>query len=69
MTEDSLLNLLRSAMPPVTTAVPSRDLWPLVVQRSGDGRRWSWVDVALALGAAVTLMARPELFLLLAYHL
>ena len=68
MTEDSLPNLLRSAMPPVATAVPSRDLWPLVVQRSEDWRRWSWVDLALALGVAVALMARPELFVLLAYH-
>jgi hypothetical protein len=55
-------------MPPVTTALPSRDLWPLVVQRREDGRRWSWLDVALALGVAAILVARPELLLLLAYH-
>ena len=71
MTEDThLVNLLRSAMPPVGEAAsPSRDLWPLVATRHQAGTTWSWLDVGLAVGVAITLLARPDWFVLVAYHL
>ena len=69
MTEDTrLLALLRSAVPPVVSAGPSRDVWSLVVKRSQERPKWSWLDVALAAGGAIALLIRPDLVMLLAYH-
>lgn len=70
MTDDSrLLALVRSAVPtPLVTAVPSRDLWPLVVKRSEERPKWSWLDVGLATGVAIALAIWPDVLLRLAYH-
>jgi len=69
MTEETrLVALLRSAVPPVVTAGPSRDLWPLVVKRSEERPKWPWFDVALAAGVGVAFLMRPDLLVLLAYH-
>ena len=69
MTEDSrLLTLVRSAVPPVLTRVPSRDPWPCVVKRSQERPKWSSLDVGLATGVAMALPIWPDLLLLLAYH-
>lgn len=69
MTEDTrVLALLRSAIPPVATAAPSRDMWPRIVKRSRDRPKWSWLDVGLGVGVATALVVRPDLLLLLAYH-
>jgi hypothetical protein len=69
MTQDSHLHAaLRSALPPVGTTGPSRDLWPRLVARSQASRTWPWIDIGLAAAAAVTLLLRPDLFVLLAYH-
>ena len=45
MTQDSHLHAaLRSALPPVGTTGPSRDLWPRLVARSQASRTWPWLD-------------------------
>ena len=69
MTEDTrVVALLRSAVPPVVTAGPSRDMWPLLVKRSQERPKWSWFDVGLAAGVSIALLIRPDLLMLLAYH-
>lgn len=69
MTPDSrVVALLRSAIPPVAPAGPARDMWPLVVSRSQQRPKWSWLDFGLAAGAALALWTRPDLLMLLAYY-
>jgi len=69
MTQDTrLLALLRSAVPPVVTAAPSHDLWPLVVKRGQERSRWWWLDVGLAAGVAIALLIRPDLLIPLTYY-
>jgi len=70
MTDDERLGrLLRSALPPVATRGPSRDLWPVVVRRSRAPVAWSWVDVGLAAVVTIVLALFPNWLWLLAYHL
>jgi hypothetical protein len=70
MTDDERLErLLRSALRPVATPGPSRDLWPLVVERSRSPVAWSWLDVGLAVVVATVLLLFPNWLWLLAYHL
>lgn len=69
MTDDTrILDLLRSAVPPVSAAGPLRDMWPPIVERSRDSHQWSWLDVGLGAGIAIALVMRPDLLMLLAYH-
>ena len=69
MTDDvELAAILRSALPPLIPAAPSRDLWPLIMKQDRAGLKWSWLDVGLAAGAATALWMRPELLALLAFH-
>ena len=69
MTDDrSVQSLLRSALPPATTQMPSRDLWPLVVNRISAPVRWSWLDISLAAVVAMALFKFPECLLPLAFH-
>jgi hypothetical protein len=67
--DDRLRQLLRSALPPVATADPSRDLWPSIVQRSRAHPRWSLTDLSVAAVIAIVFMAFPKWFWFLAYHL
>ncbi len=67
--QDRLANLLRSALPPTTTREPSRDLWPLVLERSQMRPVWSWLDLGLAAALALVFFAFPRLLLVLVYHL
>lgn len=67
--EDRLERLLRSALPPLTASGPSRDLWPLVVERNQAASAWSWIDVGLAAALVLVLLAFPRLLLVLVYHL
>jgi hypothetical protein len=70
MTDDlSVQSLWRSAFPPATTQMPSRDLWPLVVDRISAPVRLSWLDISVAAGVAIALFRFPEWLLLLAFHL
>lgn len=69
MIEDTrLLILVRSAVRPVVTTVPSRDLWPRVVKRCRERPKWSWLDGGLAACVTIALLMRPDVLLLLAYH-
>jgi hypothetical protein len=63
-----LAALLRSAMPPVRASAPSRDLWPLVARGGRQHASWSWLDLALAAGVAASVIAWPDMLILLAYH-
>lgn len=70
MTDENRLEyLLRSALPPAPASGPSRDLWPLVVNRIQAPPRWSWIDAGLAAVVTIALLMFPEWILLLAYHL
>jgi ABC-type phosphate transport system auxiliary subunit len=70
MTDDDRVRaLLRAAAQPVTDARPTRDLWPLVVNRVEGGATWSWLDFGLAAAVTIALLMFPNLLLLLAYHL
>ena len=67
--DDRLRNFLRTTLPPAAAQEPSRDLWPLVVDRFEARVAWSWLDIGLAAIVAILLMMFPKCFLLLAYHL
>ena len=68
MTDDTrLLELLRSAVPPVEAPTSSIDRWPLVVKRHRKRTEWSWLDAGLAAVVAATLLARPDWLVFLAY--
>ena len=70
MTDDGRLeDLLRSALRRPTGRGPSRDLWPLIVERSRAQAEWSWLDLAIAALVAVVLLMRPGWLWILAYHL
>lgn len=71
MTEDHRLeSLIRSALPPAPTTMPSHDLWPSLADRiAAPIVRWSWVDIALAAGVTIALFVFPQTLLPLAFHL
>ena len=56
---DRFEHLVRSAIPPVAAATPSRDLWPAIVNRGRAPARWSWLDLGVA-AAAVSLVMFPD---------
>ena len=69
MTEERLRDLLRSALPPTAGRRPSRDLWPLVVDRIQARGDWAWFDISLAAGVTIMLLIFPKALFVLAYHL
>jgi hypothetical protein len=73
MSDDRLKTLLRSAFPPPAGQKPSRDIWPLIVDRIEAPAERSWIDVCVAAGVVVgniiALVLFPRALLLLAYHL
>jgi hypothetical protein len=69
MNDDELQRLLRAAVCPTTPRSPSRDLWPLILERGRAPAGWSWLDVGVATMVAILLLLRPSWILLLAYHL
>jgi hypothetical protein len=70
MTDDQGLRmLLKTAMPPVRLGRPSRDLWPLVVERTSVAPRWTRADFSAAAIVVGALLLFPKWFWFLAYHL
>jgi len=70
MTErDALERLLRGALAPLASPVPSRDLWPLVLNRPRRPGREVWIDAGIAATTAITLARFPEWIWPLAFHL
>lgn len=67
MTDERLIALLREALPPVSAATPSRDLW-LAVAEHGHSARWSWIDLGIAGGVCAAFFWRPAWFVWLSYH-
>ena len=69
MNEDARLErMVRAALPPMTPAAPSHDLWASIVARGG-GRRPGWIDAAIAAMTVLALLRFPGSLWLLAYHL
>lgn len=66
---DRFERLLRAALPPTIAGAPGHELWTRVVDRLDAPRRWSWVDLSLAVFVAIMLSMFPEGLFLLAYHL
>jgi hypothetical protein len=69
ITDDALVARLRSAMPPSEFRRPSRDLWPRVRRSEPAGRGLMLIDLGLAAAVAACLIAFPQWFWVLAYHL
>jgi hypothetical protein len=69
MNDERLSQLLRTALPAVDAAAPSRDLWPDVVRRSEARVRITSTDWSVAAIVIVVLVLFPEWFWFLAYHL
>jgi hypothetical protein len=67
--EHSVPSLWRSVFPPATTQMPSRDLWPLVVNRISAPVQWSWLDFGVAAVVVIALFKFPEWLVVLAFHL
>ncbi len=67
--DTSLAAALRSALPPVGDAAPSRDLWPAIANRGRPPAKTLWLDAVLAAAAAIALLARPDWLMFLAFHL
>lgn len=67
--DDQLQRLLRTALPPIDSSAPPRDLWFELNGRLESRPRWSLFDTALAAGIAVTLLLIPETLFLIALHL
>jgi hypothetical protein len=70
MTDEQWHAWLRTAVPATSADAPIRDLWPDLARR-GNRRSipWSPIDIALAAGLAIVLLAFPRMVLALAYHL
>ena len=66
---DDLLRLVRSSLPPTKSLDPSRDLWPLLLERERPRQRVPWLDLGLGAVAAAAVMTVPNWFWLLLYHL
>ena len=69
MTDEECVALLQATIRPASDERPAADLWSAVRARTHAGPRWSWVDLAMAAAAAVTLAMNPQWLSLLAYHL
>jgi hypothetical protein len=65
--DERLVAFLRETLPPISTATPSRDLWPVIARRR-PRVNWSWVDLALAGGVCVAFLWQPGWFFWLSYH-
>ena len=60
--DEKLRELLRSAMPPVDSREPERDLWPRMLARlERRPARIPWWDFALAGAALAGLVVFPEM--------
>jgi hypothetical protein len=69
MTDQDLSRLLRTTSAPIAGEGPSRDLWPLVVDRIRARREFSRLDIGIAAVVTLLLLLFPKTALLLAYHL
>jgi hypothetical protein len=69
MTDEKLIRLLKAAVPPTRERRPSRDLWPLAIDRVRGPVRGYWLDIGLAAGVILALLLFPEYVPLLACHL
>jgi hypothetical protein len=68
--DERLKSLLRQALPPVHDEGPRRDLWPDTLRRiESHAAAMTWVDWAVAAGAALWVLAFPAALPGLLYHL
>lgn len=69
-TDDEMLRtFLKKALPPVRVERPSRDLWPVVVERTSAAPAWTPADLSAAAIIVGALLLFPKWFWFLAYHL
>jgi 4-hydroxybenzoate polyprenyltransferase len=68
MTDDELVRLLRTVIPPTLSDQPGNDLWPLLAGRITPRPASFWVDLSLATALVLTLFITPEWLALLAYY-
>jgi hypothetical protein len=66
---DRFGDLVRSAIPPMAPARPSRDLWLAIVDRGRAPLQWSWIDLGVAAAVGIALLMFPDWLWILAYHL
>jgi hypothetical protein len=64
-----LARTLRAALPRAAAHQPSRDLWPEVIRRTQQPRRWSVADSSAAAIVVIALVMFPKWFWFVAYHL
>ena len=67
--EETLRNLLRTALPPVIDRAPRNDLWSKVAHRRSAPSSWPWFDLGVAASVALALLLAPSWLWLLVYHL
>jgi len=69
---DRIQRLLKSSLPRVPNAEPTRDLWPDMLKRiegGGSGVRFGILDWVIAGLVAASMLVFPELIPGLLYHL
>ena len=69
MTDEDVVRLLKTALPPTSPRGPSRDLWPVVASRVRSGPQSSAFDLGIAILTVVLLVLFPRAAWLIAYHL
>ena len=69
MTDETVKDLLRSAMPPTAEDVAAPDVWPRLSSHFERPTRWSYVDLGLAAAVTIAFLIFPEWLWLLAYNL
>ena len=67
--EAEIARALRRALNGPGADVPSRDLWPEVIERTRRHGRWSWADWSAAALIAMALLLFPKWFWFCVYHL
>ena len=69
MTDEELIRMLKSAVPPTAGRGPSRELWPVVASRVQSRPPSSVFDIGIAILAVILLLLFPRAAWLIAYHL
>ena len=69
MTDDELIRMLQSAVPPTAGRAPSSDLWPAVAARVRTAEPPSGFDIGVAVVVVVLLALFPAAAWFIAYHM
>ena len=69
MTDQELIRLLKTAVPPTARHAPASDLWPVVEARVRARPKSSAVDIWIAIVTVLLLVLFPRAAWLIAYHM